>query len=71
MAVVFAMVFTPSALSDSVWAVAAVQDNAGNGTGVLLLSALVPLVWMQNRRSVLAPLLLGALGWVAGFGLLG
>lgn len=53
------------------WAVAAQQDNAGNGTGVLLLSALVALVWMQNRRSFMAPMLLGALGWVAGIGLLG
>lgn len=66
-----ALFTTPSALSDQLWAVAVVQDNAGNSTGLLLFSALVALGWMQNLRSLVMPLLLGALGLVAGFGFVG
>ncbi|MFK7888329.1 MAG: hypothetical protein AB8G16_15825 [Gammaproteobacteria bacterium] len=47
------------------------QDNAGNSTGVLMFSALVALAWTQSRRSMLAPVALGGLGVVAGFGFWG
>jgi hypothetical protein len=70
-ATAIALFITPSALSDQLWAVAVMQDNAGNSTGLLLFSALVALGWMQNLRSLVMPVALGALGLVAGFGFVG